>query len=229
MNSLIHSDNISVLNKLLSGDTKFDCVYGDCIYESMDFSWSNLCFDLLKEDGVFYIQTDYHTVAEWKLHLDSLFGKEHFINWLIYIQEWGGYSKRAFPKRHDDILMYSKGKNYKFYPDRVQIDKVTKNTKLSPSGRTTKTPMDVFCDLGNFSTLSSERVRDKSGKNIRWQKPQKLFDRILGICTDPGDFILDPFAGSGSVGVWCKNNNRNYLGIENSKEVFDVAFRRIFH
>lgn len=224
---LINNDNIVAMSSLLESGVSVDCIYADCIYESTDFSWAILCRELLRRDGIFYIQTDYHTVAEWKIYLDNLFGKENFINWLITIQEWGGTSKRFFPKKHDDILMYSNGKNYKFYPERVMIAKTTAGTKFDKKGTGLKIPCDVFYDLGNFSTISKERVKDSTGKNIRWQKPQKLFERILGICTDVGDTVLDPFMGSGSSGLYCKNNNLNYIGIESNEEIFSIARKRL--
>lgn len=225
--ALLEGDNIFYMEKLLDAETKVNCVYADCIYESSDFSWANLCYKLLDENGIFYIQTDYHTVAEWKIFLDALFGKKNFLNWIITIQEWGGTSKRFFPRKHDDILMYSKGKNYKFYPERIQIPKVTAGTNLDKKGTGLKTPCDVFYDLGNFSTTSKERIKALDGKNIRWQKPYKLFERILGVCTDPGDTLLDPFMGSGSSGVYCIKNNINYIGIERDKECFLQAKNRL--
>lgn len=227
MLNLYNEDNVECMKRLWREDIRVDVVYADCIYESMDFLWAEYAYDLLKNDGIFYIQTDYHTVAEWKLFLDELFGRDNFINWIIYLQEWGGVSKRAFPKKHDDILMYSKGSNYKFYPERVQIPKVTAGTKLDKKGTGLKTPCDVFYDLGNFSTISKERVKDNSGKNIQWQKPLKLFERILGICTDDGDAVLDPFMGSGSSGEYCKLNNLDYFGIELDTEVFNIAKKRL--
>lgn len=207
---------------------RFDVIYADVIYESMDFSWADVAYELMKENAIIYVQTDYHTAAEWKLYLDRLFGKKNFINWLITIQEWGGTSKRFFPKKHDDILMYSKGKNYKFYPERIMIPKVTAGTNFDRRGDGLKIPCDVFYDLGNFSTMSKERVKGKDGKNIRWQKSQKLMNRLLSVCTDENDWVLDPFMGSGSSAVWCKENSRNYVGVESNMDVFEIAWSRIY-
>jgi len=225
--NLYLGDNNKYLASFLDKDLEVDLVYADCIYESTDFSWSDLCYKLLKPDGIFYIQTDYHTVAEWKIYLDALFGKENFINWLIYKQEWGGISRRTFPKKHDDILMYSKGKGYKFYPERVMIPKVTAGTNLDKRGDGLKIPCDVFDDLGNFSTVSKERIKNKTGRNIQWQKPLKLFNRILGVCSDEKDVLLDPFMGSGSSGVYAIRNNLEYYGIENDLDVFNIAKTRL--
>ncbi len=207
---------------------RFDVVYADVIYESVDFSWADLAYDLMKENAIMYVQTDYHTAAEWKIYLDRLFGKENFINWIITIQEWGGTSKRFFPKKHDDILMYSKGRDYKFYPERIMIPKATAGTAFDKRGDGLKIPCDVFYDLGNFSTMSKERVKGTDGKNIRWQKSQKLMNRLLSVCTDQEDWILDPFMGSGSTGVWCQENSRNFVGVESDLEIFDIAWSRIY-
>lgn len=225
--TLLNGDNNKYLGMMYKPlKNLVDVVYGDCIYESTDFRWADLCYYLLKPNGIFYVQTDYHTSAEWKIYLDRLFGKQNFLNWIITVQEWGGVSKKFFPRKHDDILMYSKGKDYKFYSERIMIPKVTAGTALDKKGTGLKIPCDVFYDLGNFSTISLERVKDDTGKNIRWQKPQKLFDRILRVCTDDGDLVLDPFMGSGSCGIYCQEHNLDYIGIEKDKKVFEVARKR---
>ena len=157
---LYEGDNLEWMWYLINEyNTEVDLIYADCIYESKNFNWVDYCYALLKKDGIFIVQTDYHTVANYKQICDCFFGEQNFINWCIYIQEWGGTSKRYFPRKHDDILIYSKGKDYKFYPDRIQIPKKTAGTKLDKKGTGLKTPMDVFTDLGNFSTLDKERVK----------------------------------------------------------------------
>lgn len=210
-----------------SPDPICDVIYADCIYEDLNFYlWVSQAYQLLKSNGIFYVQTDYHSVAEYKLFLDSLFGKENLVNWLIYKQEWGGVPKRAFPRKHDDILMYAKGSDYKFYRERIQIPKVTAGTALDKKGTGMKTPCDVFDDLGNFHTTSKERVK-LHDKNIPWQKPLKLMERLLLPVTDVGDIVFDPFMGSGSTGVWCLQNNRKFVGLENDPAVFEIAQERL--
>lgn len=226
MIKLIHGNNIEVMLNLIKEGLLVDCIYADMVYENLDFSWVSLCRHLLKDNGIIYIQTDYHSVYELKLYMDDMFGKDNFINHLIYKQEWGGRSLRCFPKKHDDILMYSKGKDYKFYYERILIPKVTAGTNLDKRGDGLKIPCDVFDDLGNFSTISKERVK-YNGTNIKWQKSLKLMNRLLLPVTDENDLVLDPFIGSGTTGVWCKQNNRDFIGIEDNKEIFDLAKKRI--
>lgn len=218
-----NNDNVEVMREY-KGIREFDLIYGDMIYENTDFSWIIAAEGILKENGIFIIQTDYHTVANVKLLLDEL--GLTFVNWAIYLNEWGGTSKRFFPRKHDDILIYAKGKDYKFYPDRIQIPKKTAGTAFDKKGTGMKTPCDVFYDLGNFSTVANERVK-VDGKNIQWQKPLKLMERLLLPFTDEKDCVLDPFMGSGSTGVWCLLNKRNFVGIESDPKVFMLANDRL--
>jgi len=227
MIELYNSDNLETLISLFDKKIPITAVYGDCIYESMDFSWAAACWHLLNKSGIFYVQTDYHTVAEWKIYLDKLFGKGNFINWISVEFDWGGRSRRSFAKKTDFILMYSKGKDYKFYPERVLIPKATAGTKLDKKGTGMKIPTDFWRDM-SFSTLAKERVKGTDGKNIRWQKNSKLMTRLLSAISDEEDWILDPFLGSGTTGVWCRENNRNFIGIENDPQIFSIANSRIF-
>lgn len=205
---------------------KANLIYCDYMYENKDFAWVDLYWNNLVENGVFIAQTDNSTIAEIKLKMDSM-PKSYFIGIVIYKQEWGGRPKKGFPQKHDYILIYSRGDDYKWYPERIQIPKQMTNKGFNPSGRTTKTPCSVWDDLGNFSTTSGERVKNKDGRNVPYQKPLKLLNRLFLPFTDVGDLIIDPFMGVASVGIWCKQNNRDYIGIEKDKEIFELAKERL--
>ena len=122
--------------------------------------------------------------------------------------------------------MFSNGKNYKYYPEKVQIPKATANTKLNPSGRNTK-PATAFIDDICLTTTSKERIKKDDGHLIRWQKPLKLMQRIVDPYTDEGDLVVDPFMGVATLGHWCVLNNRNYIGVENNIEPFELAAKRL--
>ena len=224
---LFAGDNRAAMRSLWQDAVPVTAIYADCIYESLDFRWIGDAHKLLKPNGVFFVQTDYHTVYPMKLYCDQVFGADNFINHLIYIQEWGGVPKRAFPRKHDDILFYAKGKEYKWYSDRIQIPKVTAGTAFDKKGTGLKTPCDVFYDLGNFSTMDKERIKGDDGKNIQWQKPLKLINRLLLPTTDVGDMVLDPFLGTGTTGVWSVMQNRDFIGIEEDLEILEIARERI--
>ena len=218
----MHQKAYNINNLDYVGEEKANLIYCDYMYSNKDFSWVNKYWDLLAENGVFIAQTDDSTIAEIKLKLDSM-PSSRFINICIYLQEWGGKPRRGFPAKHDYILIYSNSDNWKWDGDRIQIPKKTLSKGFNPSGRDTKTPCSVFYDLGNFSTMSRERVKNALGRNIQYQKPLKLFDRLLLPFTDENDLIFDPFMGSGVVWKWCLKNNRQYIGIEQDPGVFSIA------
>ncbi len=145
---------------------------------------------------------------------------------MVWKNEWGNHPKDRFHQCFDDILIFCNGKEWRFNSNDIQIPKATALTKLNPSGRLTKTATAWIDDIC-LTTTSKERIKTSDGHLIKWQKPLKLMDRLLFPFTTEGDFVLDPFMGSGTCGVWCKKNHRNYIGVENNEEIFNLAKNRI--
>jgi DNA modification methylase len=205
---------------------KVDLVYCDMIYENnTDFSWVIKYWDILKISGLFIVQTDHHSIFEIGSYLKRIVGS-YFVNHIVWRCEWGNFPKDRFRQNFDDILIFSKGLDFKFYPERAQVSKATLTKGLNPSGRTTKLAT-TWIDTCVLTTTAKERVKKNDGHLIRWQKPLSLFDYIMFPFTDENDIIVDPFMGSGSLAEWSKINNRQYVGIENDKEVFELAKKRI--
>lgn len=219
MIEIVKEDNISY-----ETSQEFDLIYCDMLYHNKDFSFVDKWFPRLKKNGIFIVQLDQILVCEMKLYLDKI---GTLVNWCIYINDWGGVPKKGFPKKHDDILIYCNGDDFHWNKTEIEVPKVTAGTKFDKKGTGLKTPCDVFYDHASFSTMSKERVKTENHHNIQWQKPLWLMDRLCKPFTKENDFIADPFAGSGSLGVWCKRNNRNYVGTEIDETVFNLAKERI--
>lgn len=203
-----------------------DVLYADMIYENLDFSWVDHYWQFMKTNSIFIVQTDYHSVAEIKVYIQKM-KDANFINWLIWKNEFGNFRKDRFRQCHDDILIFCKGNNYKWYPNRVQVEKATANSKgLNKSGRTTKLATSVITDIC-LTTVAKERIKKEDGHCIRWQKPMTLMERLISPFSDKGDLVVDPFMGSASLGEWCLLSDREYIGVESDKEVFDLASERL--
>lgn len=215
-------------NLLFKTDKKFDVIYADFIYEDLDFSWVVHFWNMLKDGGVMIQQTDYHSVAEVKIFTQRM-RDANFLNWITWKNEFGNFRKDRFRQCHDDILIFSKGKNWVWHPEKIQVPKATAGSKgLNKSGRETKLATSVITDIC-LTTVAKERVKKEDGHNIRWQKPLALYSRILEpFLDDKHNEILDPFMGSGSLGRWCKMNRYNYTGIEYDPEVFHYAEKNIY-
>ena len=213
-------------NLKIDVDAKADLIYADYIYENLDFSWVDKWWPNLKENGIFIIQTDWHSAAEVKVHTQSM-PDAFFVNWLVWKNEFGNFPKNKFRQAHDDIIIFSKGRDYKFYPDRVQVKKATAKSKgLNKSGRLTKLATSVITDIC-LTTIAKERVKKDDGHCIRWQKPLKLIDRLFSPWVDEGDLVIDLFMGSGTSLEWCLRNNINGIGIEYDSDVYNIANNRL--
>jgi len=214
-------------NMLFETDKRFDVIYADMIYDNMSFSWVDKFWKYLKPNGVFIIQTDIASSAEIKVYTQTM-PNAKFFNWLIWKNEFGNFKKDRFRQCHDDIIMFCNGENWNWHPEKIQVPKVTASAKgLNKSGRETKMATSVITDIC-LTTIAKERVKKDDNHNVRWQKPMALYSRILEPFLDEEhNEILDPFMGSGSLGLWSKNNGYNYTGIEYDAEVFKLARKNI--
>lgn len=229
MQLILQEDNRNLLKHVNPGTV--DLVYADMVYDNFDFSWVEVCHVALAETGSLFAQTDYRSVAELKIYMDEIFGESggYLNNWIIWPYDWGGRPRNAFGRKHDDILWYVKSQDFKFYPNRVAIPKVTAGSPgLNPSGRAFKIPTDVWSDIGNFLTTSPERVRDEeTGVGIPHQKPERLIERIVRATTDIDDLVVDPFMGTGTAGVICKKWRRRFVGLDIDPDMIELASQRI--
>jgi DNA modification methylase len=214
-------------NMLFETGDRFDVIYCDYIYENSDFSWAEKYFQYLKWNGIFIAQTDWHTNHRYRVFMEDVCGA-FLVNDAVVKAEWGNHPKNKFHQCFDNIIIYSNGKNWVFHPEKIQVPKATMTKGLNPSGRETK-QATAWIDDCTLTTTSLERVRKDDGHLIRWQKPLKLYDRIIAPFVDEEHKdCLDPFAGSGSFGKWCKKNDMNYTGIEYDPEVYGYAKKNIY-
>jgi hypothetical protein len=217
--------NINNLDPNPAYDKQYNFVYADCMYESTDFTWLCNAISSVKVNGIFIIQTDYHTQADYIVAMRE-FNEFTLLNHLIYLNDWGGVPRNRFAQKHDDILVYVRGVSWKWYPERIQILKATAGTAFDKKGTGTKTPPSVFYDHASFSTMSGERVR-VDDSSFPFQKPLWLLRRIMYPFLDTGDSVLDLFMGTGTCGCVAKEMGCNYTGIEYITSTFNVARERI--
>lgn len=202
-----------------------EMIFADCIYESLDFSWTEKYWNYLGENGIFVIMTDFHTVSEIDVHMKNNLGAKR-ISKLVWKNEWGKPPSNKFHECYDDILIYSKSGKWGFDKNKIQVPKATaKSKRLNPSGRTTKTATAWIDDI-TLTTVAKERIKD-GDKLVRWQKPKELLRRISTPFLRKGALVLDPFMGSGTMGEVCYDEGWHYIGIENEKRIFNLAKKRL--
>ena len=176
---------------------------------------------LLTEDGSLFFHIDYREVHYCKLLLDSIFGRECFMNEIIWAYDYGGRSKSRWPAKHDNILWYVKDPN-NFVFNYAAIDRIpymAPGLVTPEKAARGKTPTDVW-----WLTIVSPTGKEKTGYPT--QKPLKLLERIIAVHSKEGDSVLDFFAGTGTTGVAAEKLGRTYTMIDISKEAVNVMKSR---
>ncbi len=176
----------------------------------------------LTPDGSLFVHLDAREVHYIKVALDQLLGRACFMNEIIWAYDFGGRSKRKWPAKHDTILWYALDpERYVFHYDAIdRIPYLAPGLVGREKAARGKTPTDVW-----WQTIVPTGGREKTGYPT--QKPRAILDRIVRVHTDPGDTILDFFAGSGTTGEAAAANGRGYLLIDSSEDAAEVMSRRL--
>jgi DNA modification methylase len=177
---------------------------------------------LLCESGTLYLHIDYREAHYVKLLLDGLFGRDCFLNEIIWAYDYGARPRRRWPAKHDTILVYVKD------PDRYWFDSeaVEREPYMAPGLVTAekaargKLPTDVW-----WHTIVSPTGKEKTGYPT--QKPEGILRRIVQASSKPGDWCLDCFAGSGTLGAVAAALGRRFVLIDSNPEAVAVARRRV--
>jgi site-specific DNA-methyltransferase (adenine-specific) len=177
---------------------------------------------LLRDDGTLYFHIDYREAHHCKLLLDEIFGRECFINELIWAYDYGARAKRRWPAKHDTILVYVKNPSTYFF----NSDDVDREPYMAPGLVTAekaargKLPTDVW-----WHTIVPTNGAEKTGYPT--QKPEGIVRRMLQASTRPGDWCLDFFAGSGTLGAVAAKLGRHYVLIDSNPEAVRVMRERL--
>ena len=177
---------------------------------------------LLAESGTLYLHIDYREAHYVKILLDGLFGRECFLNEIIWAYDYGARPRRRWPAKHDTILVYVRD------PERYWFDAeaVEREPYMAPGLVTAekaargKLPTDVW-----WHTIVSPTGKEKTGYPT--QKPEGVLRRIVQASSRPGDWCLDCFAGSGTLGAAARALGRRFVLIDSNPEAVAVANRRL--
>ena len=177
---------------------------------------------VLAPDGTLYVHLDYREVHYCRLLLDALFGEACFLNEIIWAYDYGGRTKRRWPPKHDNILVYVKDPaRYLFNTDDVDREPYMAPGLVSPEKVALgKLPTDVW-----WHTIVSPTGHEKSGYPT--QKPLGILRRIIRASSRPGDTVLDFFAGSGTTGVAAAELGRHFVLVDSADEAITTMRRRL--
>lgn len=177
---------------------------------------------LLTDNGTLYLHLDYREVHYAKVLLDSLFGRECFLNEIIWAYDFGARTKKKWPSKHDTILVYVKNpKDYVFNAEDVDREPYMAPGLVTPEKAARgKLPTDVW-----WHTIVSPTGKEKTG--YATQKPVGVLRRVVQASSNPGDWVLDFFAGSGTTGAVAEELGRRYFLIDQNPEAIAVMRDRL--
>jgi site-specific DNA-methyltransferase (adenine-specific) len=178
-------------------------------------------YRLLTPNGSLYFHIDYREVHYCKILLDGIFGRGSFLNEIIWAYDFGGRTKKKWPPKHDNILFYAKDpRNYTFNTEEIdRIPYMAPGLVGPEKAARGKLPTDTW-----WHTIVGTNSREKTGYPT--QKPRGIIDRIVRASSNPGDTVLDFFAGSGTVGESCLELGRRFILIDNNPQAMDVMAKR---
>lgn len=176
---------------------------------------------ILHETGTLYLHLDFREVHYAKVMLDGLFGRDNFVNEIIWAYDYGARSTKKWPAKHDNILVYSKSPNYFFNSEEVDREPYMAPGLVTPEkAERGKLPTDVW-----WHTIVSPTGKEKTG--YATQKPEGILRRIITASSRPGDLVVDFFAGSGTTGAVAKKLGRHFLLVDQNPDAFEVIKKRL--
>lgn len=177
---------------------------------------------VLAAHGTMYVHVDYREAHYVKVMLDALCGRERFVNEIIWAYDYGGKPKNRWPAKHDNILMYVKDPaKYVFNSDAVEREPyMAPGLVTAEKAERGKLPTDVW-----WHTIVSPTGREKTGYPS--QKPEGILRRIIAASSNPGDTVLDFFAGSGTTGAVALSLGRQAILVDSNPEAIEVMRSRL--
>lgn len=198
--------------------------------------------ETLADTGSLFVHLDYRTVHYVKVALDRLFGRERFVNEIVWCYAVGGKSRRGFGRKHDTILWYARGANYAFYADEVRVarrggshmravmengvaiqektDRRTGRVYRYPVAAG-KIPEDWWTDIETLNHSDRQRTGYPS------QKPERLLERIIRAVTGPEDRVGDWFCGSGTTAAVAQRLGRRFTVVDREAAAIATTIARL--
>lgn len=176
---------------------------------------------LLTPNGSLYFHIDYREVHYCKILLDAIFGRDAFLNEIIWAYDYGARTRKKWPPKHDNILWYAKDPaNYIYNVEAIERIPYMAPKLVGPEKAARgKLPTDTW-----WHTIVPTNGAEKTGYPT--QKPLGVLRRIVQASSNPGDTVLDFFAGSGTTGAACLEMGRNFILVDNNPAAIEVMKKR---
>jgi site-specific DNA-methyltransferase (adenine-specific) len=198
--------------------------YGDQFDDFLGFIRPRLveAYRVLSPKGSLFFHIDYREVHYCKVMLDEIFGRECFQNEIIWAYDYGARATKRWPAKHDNILWYTKDPaHYTFHLNESdRIPYMAPGLVGAEKAARGKTPTDVW-----WHTIVSPTGKEKTG--YATQKPMGILERIVRVHSNPGEMVMDFFAGSGTTGEAAAKHGRNFVMVDESAVAVKIMEKRL--
>lgn len=177
---------------------------------------------VLAGNGSIFLHVDQHESHYCKVLLDRVFGRNSFVNEIIWSYDYGGRSKKKWPAKHDTIFWYAvDARNYTFNSEAIdRIPYMAPSLVGKEKASRGKVPTDVW-----WQTIVPTSGKERTGYPT--QKPLAILERIVKVHSNPGDLVMDFFSGSGTTGVAAAKNVRRFVLVDSNVEAVRIAAKRL--
>lgn len=247
---------IKGIGKTASDSSSFEeKQYGDIWTndEYLQFMYERLILmrELLSDDGCIYVHCDWHKVHHIKCLMDEVFGNTNFVNEIIwhYADYMQGNATTSLPKKHDNILFYSKQPSYYYERVKVPLEKPVKRNRVVWNGVTKtlevardaegKIIYDEFSnkyldsvweeDVLNIGQTSVTRKTSSENLGYPTQKPRRILELIIEASSKPGDIVFDCFMGSETTQATAMRLGRKYIGADINLGAIQTTTKRLLN
>jgi site-specific DNA-methyltransferase (adenine-specific) len=178
-------------------------------------------YRVLSPNGSVYFHIDYREVHYCKVLLDQIFGRESFLNEIIWAYDYGARTKKKWPAKHDNILWYAKNPEaYTFNYEAIERIPYMAPGLVGPEKAARgKLPTDTW-----WHTIVATNGKEKTGYPT--QKPLGVLRRIVLASSNPGELVMDFFAGSGTTGAACLESGRRFILVDNNPQALATMAER---
>ncbi|WP_298147671.1 site-specific DNA-methyltransferase [uncultured Acinetobacter sp.] len=213
--------------------------------EYYDFLYQRVvkCRRVLKNSGSIFVHCDRSANHIIRMMLENVFGRDSFQSEIIWTYKRWSNAKKGLMNQHQNILFFSKSKEFKWnqtlveYSATTNLDQILQKRERDSSGTSVyardKNGEVVYggakkgVPLGDVWDIPYLNPKAKERTGYPTQKPLVLLERIVGLVTDKGDVVLDPFCGSGTTLVAAQSLQRQYIGIDVSEEAVLLTEKRL--
>jgi len=249
LNKIVFEDCITGMKKIPDESVDLVCTdppylisYANLRWDKGNFleftdKWVKECVRILKPTGTMWSFMGYENLFTRKavpkgfINILEDYGNVNYKNMLVWCHSKGRGSSKALKSLREDCIHFTKSDKYTWNPLKIAREVIAPYVKdgkprgwfVDETGRRTR-----FTGLGNVMIFSAPQHNGIAEKQFHpSQKPVLLLEYLIGISSEEGDLVLDPFIGSGSTAIACKLMGRDFIGFENNKEYFDYAINRI--